>query len=238
MARVSPFIFGIFAAAVSHAATVNWNAATNTGLIDNGGAALGAGNLVRIGYFDSALGATPTLLNAAITTNALTQSGISILNANFHEFANTTIGTGFGGNAGGFNRASTPLYSSLPGFLPNSQIYFWAFKSSNLSDPLNTVTQTAIAYVPFASNSQWQFPATDFSPPSVSIGLANLSDPNSLFQAGSYMSGSSASLTPPFPANNHAVKLATVTPVPEPSTLTFFAMATLGAAARRRRKRK
>ena len=234
MKKIPLILFGIFTGVVSHAATVNWSAAIDTGIIDTSAAALTAGNFVRIGYFG-------TLTDAQVQSNALTLSGISTLNSDFHEFANTTIGTGFGGNAAGFNKASSPLYSSLSGFVPSSQIYFWALKSTNnssLANAVSSVTQTAIADVPFASDANWRFPASDAAP-AVTFDLTELSNANRQVQAGTYVSGNSASLTGIYGTPNHALQLATVTSVPEPSVLALGGVAGLSLlASRKRRQRK
>ena len=235
MKRILLLLLGIFSVAVSRAATVSWsatpNAGTNAGLVDNTAAVLAVGNFLRIGYFTG-------LTDSQVSSNALTLSGISTLNSNFHEFANTTVGSGTGNTAGTFNAAPSPPYSSLPGFVPGSQIYFWALKSTNnssLANALSSTTATAIAYVPFANLSAWQFPATDVSPAST-ISVSDLINANSQFLAGTYPSNVS-SLTATFGATNHALQLAAVAAVPEPSVLTFLGMAALASAASRRRKR-
>jgi hypothetical protein len=213
----------------SSAATVAWGAAIDTGIIDTGSAALAQGNYVRIGYFG-------TLTNAQIQADATTPAGITALNADFHEFANTTIGTNTSA-AGSFSINSSPTYASLSGFTPSSQMYFWALDSTNhtsLSNALSTVTQTAIAYVPLANNSNWQFPATDIAA-TKSPDIKDLSNANAVFLAGSYVSGTTASLTPIFSSPNHALQLATVGAAPEPSRIMYFGIALLGLIWRRRR---
>jgi len=224
MKRSALTLLGAFTGAISHAAAVNWGAAIDTGLLDTSAAALATGNTVRIGYFQ-------TFTDAQITANALTPGGINLLNADFKQFGSSTIGVGTS-SAGSFSEASSPFYSSLPGFSPSSQIYFWALKSNNLNDPLNTVIQTAIAYVPFADISSWRFPASDSSPP-LTIDLNDLSNSNAKVLAGSYISSDSAALTPVFGNPNRALKLSNV---PEPSTLglaIFGAFCFLSARPRR-----
>ena len=235
MRKFSLTLLATLAAAVSHAATVNWGASIDTGIIDSSNLAVTQGNLVRIGYFGS-------LTNAQVTANAQTQTGLSLLNADFKLFAQATLGEGTDLDAS-FSKSSSPPYSSLPGFLPASQIYFWATKSSNTSTAANalaSVTQTAIAYVPVASNSSWMFPATDVSPAPL-IDISSLSNPNAVFLAGSYKSVSSAALNDIFDTPNSALKLANVenvAPIPEPSTLAFGVLAAWVAAGSRRRYRK
>jgi len=233
MKRLLLVICGIVFATVSHAATVNWsalpNGGANAGLVDDTAAALATGNFLRIGYFTG-------LTASQISSNALTLSGISTLDSNFHQFDSTTVGLGSENFAGTFNKASSPSYASLPGFTPSSQIYFWALKATNnnsLSLALGSTTATAIAYVPFANLSSWQFPATDGSP-ATTISVSDLIDANAQFLAGTFP-GNVPSLNSPFGATNHALQLATV--VPEPSILTFCALAALTAAGSRRRKR-
>lgn len=232
MKKFPLILLGFFAAGASHAATVVWGATSHTGLIDASAATLSLGNFVRIGYFG-------TLSDALVQLDAQTSAGIALLNSDFHEFANTTIGTNTGNTPATFSKSSNPLYSTLTtpsAFVPSSQIYFWALKSTNnssLANALSTVTQTAIAYVPFANLATWRFPGDDIS--STTIDLENLSNANRQVLAGNYVSGDSASLTPIFGAGNHALQLATV--VPEPSTIVLGAIAALGAAGLRRRKR-
>ena len=233
MKRLLLIIFGIVFATVSHAATVNWsalpNGGANAGLVDNTAAALAAGNFLRIGYFTG-------LTDSEISSNAQTLSGISTLNSNFHEFASTTVGSGSGNTAGTFNTASSPLYSSLSGFTPGSQIYFWALKSTNnssLSLAVGSTTATAIAYVPFANLPSWQFPATDASPAST-ISVSDLINANAQFRAGTYPSNV-PSLNPTFGATNHALQLAVVA-VPEPSAIALGAVAAMIVAGRRKRR--
>ena len=213
-----------------HAASVSWGAAIDTGIIDASGAALTTSNVVRIGYFG-------TLTNSQVQANALTPSGITALNSDWHQFAQSTIGTNTFA-PGSFSESSSPLYSSLSGFTPSSQIYFWALKSSDpVNNPLTTVTQTAIGYVPFANLPSWRFPASDVSP-GVSIDVSQLSNANSVFLAGSYVSASSPSLTSTFGSVNHAVQLANVSAVPEPSTFAIGLIAAFAAAGSRNRRSK
>ncbi len=223
----------VFTMAASQAATVGWNATIDTGLIDNTAAALTVGNYVRIGYF-------ATFTDSQVIANSTTTAGLSALNLDFKEFANTTIGTGTVGTPATFAISSTPSYGSLPGFTPNSQIYFWALKSTNvtsLSTALATATATAIAYLPFAVDSDWQFPASDIST-AKSLDIKDLSSGSSVFLAGSYIAGSSASLTGIFGPTNHAVQLAAVSSVPEPSSVALCAMAVFSTVSVRRRQRK
>jgi MYXO-CTERM domain-containing protein len=105
--------------------------------------------------------------------------------------------------------------------------------NSSLANALSSTTATAIAYVPFASLSAWQFPATDVSPAST-ISVSDLINASSQFLAGTYPSNVS-SLNATFGSTNHALQLAVV--VPEPSTITLGALAVLAAAGLRRRKR-
>jgi MYXO-CTERM domain-containing protein len=236
MKKFSFILVAMLTAMGAHGATVNWSATIDTGLIGSGAAALAAGNFIRIGYFG-------TLTDAQVTSNALTLAGISVDNADFHEFANSTVGTGFGGLAGGFNVATSKLYASIPGFDTSTQhqIYFWALKAtdnSSLATALATTTQTAIGYVPSANLATWKFPSA--GPPDTNvtnIDLTDLSNANRQILAGTYVAGTSASLTPNFGSPNHALQLADVSSVPEPSTLTFGALAALVAAGSRRRRR-
>jgi len=236
MKKLSIAVSVMLSAVAAYGATVNWSATIDTGVIDTGGAALTAGNYIRIGYFG-------TLSDAQVATNALTLSGISTLNSDFHEFANSTIGAGFGGNAGGFNAASAKLYSSLPGFDTSTQhqIYFWALKATNnttLANALSTTTQTAIGFIPKANLPGWQFPsATPTDTNVTSIEISEFANVNRLFQAGTFVAAGSPSLDGIFGASNHAVQLAAVAPVPEPSVLAFLGMAAFATAAARRRKR-
>lgn len=236
MKNLPLILLGVFTAGVSHAATVTWSAATNTGLIDSSAGALGVGNYVRIGYFG-------TLSNSQIQTDATTLTGISLLNADFHEFANTTVGTNTSNTPSTFSLNSSPGYPTLTSpsaFAPGSQIYFWALDSTNntsLATALNSVTQTAIAYVPFSNNSAWQFPASDVAP-GVTIDVSQLSNVNSVFMAGSYVSGNSASLNSIFGTPNHALQLANVSAVPEPSTFAVGVLAALAALGPRKRNRR
>ena len=231
MKKLSLLLLCILTADVSRAATVSWGAAIDTGIIDVASLALPVGNVVRIGYFGSFSG-------ALITANATTNAGLSILDSDFHQFAQSTIGTGTANTPATFSVNSTPSYASLSGFTPNTQIYFWAFKSSNTSSIANvlaTASETAIAYVPFANNSSWQFPASDIAA-AKSIDLTQLSNANTVVLAGNYKASNTASLTGIFGATNHALQLATV--VPEPSVITFSIIGFFGAAQMRRRKRK
>lgn len=228
MKKFTFLLLGMLTAVVTHAATVNWSAAIDTGLIDSSGAALAQGNYVRIGYFG-------TLNNAQVASNALTVSGVSTLDGDFHQFASTTVGFNTGQSAS-FQIGSSPLYLSLSGFVPNSQIYFWALKSTNntsVATAVSTVTQTAIGEVPFANLAAWQFPASDVAT-AKTIDLSDLGNANRQIQAGTYVPGSSASLTPIFGSANHALQLATV--VPEPSVLAFTALAALALVGSRRRR--
>lgn len=231
MKKLSLLFLFIFTANVSCAATVSWGAAIDTGVIDVASSALPVGNVIRIGYFG-------TFSGALITANSTTNAGLSILDGDFHQFAQSTIGTGTANTPATFSVNSTPSYATLPGFTPNTQIYFWAFKSSNTSSIANvlaTATETAIAYVPFANNSAWQFPASDIAA-AKSIDLTQLSNANTVVLAGNYKAGNTASLTGIFGSTNHALQLASV--VPEPSVITFSIIGILGAAQMRCRKRK
>lgn len=234
MKKFGVLLAAMFATVAAQAATVNWGAAIDTGLIDTSGAALAQGNYVRVGYFG-------TLSNALVSSNALTLSGIGTLNADFHQFDSSTIGAGTFA-AGSFSASSQPSYSTLPGFNPaNQQIYIWALKStdtSSLANALATATQTAIGYVPFANNAQWQFPANDLAQSKV-IDLSGLSSSSRQILAGTYVAGTSASLTSIFGSPNSALQLAPVaiTGVPEPSTLAVGFLTILTAAGVRRRRK-
>ncbi len=231
MKKLLFLLLSILTADVSRAATVSWGAQQDTGVIDVASAAMPVGQVIRIGYFG-------TLSGAAITANSTTNAGLGILEGDFHQFAQSTIGTGTFNTPATFAVNSTPSYASLPGFAPNTQIYFWAFKSSNTSSIANvlaTATETAIAYVPFANNSAWQFPASDIAA-AKTIDLAQFSNPNTVVLAGNYKAGNTASLTGILGSPNHALQLATV--VPEPSIITFSIIGFFGAAQMRRRKRK
>jgi hypothetical protein len=215
----------------AYSATVAWGDTIDTGIIDSSGAALPVGNYVRIGYFG-------TLTNSQIQANAQTPAGIAALNADFHQFAISTIGTNTGGTAGLFSSSDSPTYASLSGFTPSSQIYFWALEATNnssITTALSTATQTAIAYVPFANNSNWQFPASDIAA-SKTIDLAELSNANAVILAGLYKSATSASLTPALGSPNHALQLSTITAAPEPSKMLLI-LAGSGLVMVRRRRR-
>ncbi|MDB6004235.1 MAG: hypothetical protein JWR15_1222 [Prosthecobacter sp.] len=218
-----------FLNADTYAATVTWGDINDTALIDAGGALLTQGNYVRIGYFG-------TLSNSQIQTDAQTTAGIALLNADFHEFATTKIGQGTGTD-GLFSINSTPTYASLTGFSPNSQIYFWALDATNntsLTTALSSITQTAIGYVPFANNGQWQFPASDIAP-AKGIDLSDLSNANRVVLAGTYVSGTTASVTAVLGSPNHALQLSSVTAAPEPSRVMLLGLSVLGLIWRRRR---
>ncbi len=234
MKRLLSLAVVLSTAAASDAATVTWGAAIDTGIIDSSAAALAVGNYVRIGYFG-------TLSDSQVIANAATTAGLDALNLDFHEFANTTIGTNTGGTAGTFSINSSPLYSALTGFVPASQIYFWVLNSTDTStfaNALSSATQTAIGYVPFANNAEWQFPASDASP-AKSIDVKDFANGSSVLLAGSYVAGSTPALTPIFGAPNHALQLAnvTVSPVPEPSTLAVGILTLIAAVGARRRNR-
>lgn len=218
-----------FLNAHANAATVAWGDTINTAIIDTSGALLTQGNYVRIGYFGS-------LSNSQIQANALTTAGIALLNADFHEFARSTIGANTGTD-GLFSSSNTPTYASLSGFSPSSQIYFWALDAtdnSTLSSALSTVTQTAIGYVPLANNSEWQFPASDIAT-GKTIDLADLANANRVVLAGTYVSANSPSVTPILGTPNHALQLSSVSAVPEPSRIVFLGLSGLGLIWRRRR---
>ncbi|WP_395749804.1 PEP-CTERM sorting domain-containing protein [Prosthecobacter sp.] len=232
MKKIALFIAFLSLSGISHAATVAWNTqSADTGLIDASAAALSVGNYVRIGYF-------ATLTDSQIAADATTLAGIALLNADFKEFAHTTVGTGIP-IAGAFDVSSNPTYSSLPGFSPNSQVYFWALDSTNntsLANALTTVTQTAIGYVPFANDANWRFPASDVAS-ATTIDLSSLSNANRQIIAGTYVPTSSASLTSAgFNSTNHALQLATVSAAPEPSKILLI-LAGSGLMLVRRRRR-
>ena len=235
ISKTALILLGICGAACSQAATVNWSAASDTGLITSatsGSAALAVNNYLRIGYFG-------TLSNSQISQDATTPAGISLLNGDFHQFAITTVGAGVSGSPGAFADSSSPLYSSLPGFNPGSQIVFWALQSSNnssLSTALSSVTGTAIAYVPIASIGRWQFPASDVNP-ATTIDLSDLSNANRVVLAGNYVTGNSASLTSAFGTPNHALQLSDVTAVPEPASLIVGLFTAFAALSSRKRNR-
>jgi hypothetical protein len=221
----------LLTALAARGATVNWSAQINTGLIDSSSSALAQGNWLLIGYFG-------TLSDAQVANDALTLSGISTLQGDFHLFASTTVGTGTSA-AASFSLSSAPLYSSLSGFTPSSQIYFWALKSTNntsLSTALSTATQTAIGYVPFANLSTWQFPAADASA-AKTIDISDLANANRQILAGSYVSGNTAALTSTFGTPNHALQLANVSTVPEPSTYALLGTGLLTSFTLLRRRK-
>ena len=225
-------LVAISTVAASHAATVTWSAAIDTGLADASGTPLAQNNWLQIGYF-------ATLSNAQIAADASSRSGMSALVADFRVFASTQVGANTGA-PGTFAQGSSPLYSSLPVGFANSQIYFWALDStdvSSLSAAENTATAQAIGYLPKAADSNWQFPATDTSPPGGSTIDVNALV-NGTMLAGTYQSVGGAAMDQIFGSGSHSVQLApVVSPVPEPATVGFGLLTILAAAGVRTRRR-
>lgn len=243
--RILTFILALaIASGVGRAATVNWNAFQDTGVILPGtpssAPALGLTNWVQIGYFK-------TLTDSQVTSLAATQSGTLTLAGDFFTFGKLQISTFSGSNpqnseqgaanAGGWQQSTVFLYSSNPTFSAGHKAYIWmmsATDNSSLSNAQASVTSQAI----FAL-STWLFPANDLN--SVNIELKDLSTASvpdltaaSLFGTYIASTGNTNLSTAGVLSPQNAVQLQTV---PEPSTITFGALAVLMAAGSRRRQR-
>ena len=246
MKKILFILAGVFTAGISHGATVNWNAFIDTGVIAQGAPAASApalalNNWVQIGYFK-------TLSDAQVTIDAATLSGpnsTATLATDFFTFGSLQItpsganvpnsGQGAAGPGGWQQATNNFLYSANPTFVTGHQLYFWAMNSTStgsLGAAEASVTQQAIFTLP-----TWTFPASDVS--SVSYDITSLSSASRQMLYGTYIpSVNNTNLTAAgFPSLNNAVQLGTVSPVPEPSSLTFGALAALVAAGSRRRKR-
>ena len=239
MKKLSLILCGFFCTAVADAATVNWGAAIDTGIITTtatGSAALPIGNYLLLGYFTG-------ITDAQIQLAAQTSSGVNglLTGSNFVRFDFLTVGTGTGA-AGSFTKGSTLSYAANPSFVPGSQMAFIALNSTNLTSLAaaeNSATQIGITYVRSSFNANWAFPASDIATaPNVDLTQLAPADGNHVYDAGNYVPTSSASLTASgFPSTNKALQLQTVL-VPEPSALTLLAFAAFGAAGFRRRNQK
>ncbi len=240
MKTFSALIAAVFTSVAAHGATVGWQAAIDTGLIDSSGAALAQGNFVRIGYFAN-------FSDAQVTSNAATLSGISALNSDFRQFASATIGTGSFA-AASFAINSSPTYASLAlqpgGFdqVAHPQIYFWVLKATNnstLATAVSSATESAIAYLPSGSGNPnataWQFPASDLTI-GKTLDISDLAGASRQILDGTYVSTGTPALDGIFgTTNNHALKLAVVA-VPEPSVIAMGAVAAMMMAGRRKRR--
>ena len=223
-------LFGTFSA---DGATVSWGTNGSTGVINQSNVALPIGNWIQIGYF-------ATLSDAQITIDAATVSGINstaTLKADFVPFSSGQVNStqGVGGLFLG-NQTNT-------GFA-NQQIYLWALQSSNnasLSTAVDTVLQQAIVYVPKALvpsvGAAWQFPGDPGTPITIDLDALTTAGSKELF--GTFTAGANnASLQAAgFGSSNNALQLASVAPVPEPSTLALGAVAAAALAGLRHRKR-
>ena len=233
MKKLHFILVGVFTAGIAHCATVSWGTNASTGIITTvatGSVALQVGNWIQIGYF-------ATLSNAQITTDASTRAGTALLAADFVTFSSGQVNATQG--AGGLflgNQTNT-------GFA-NQQIYLWALQSqvnTSLSTAEASVLQQAIAYVPRLTTptigAAWNFPSDPGTP--ITIDAEALTTVGKQILAGTFIpNANNASLAAAgFGASNNALQLATVTSVPEPSTLTFGALAALAAAGARRRRR-
>ena len=162
----------------TQAAQVTWG----NGTIGNGigllnGTLVPAGDLVRLGSF--------SLTAAQIKANA---NNPTFLNANFIQFASTTIGSG-----NPFNDGSTPAgYWEAPNSInltttlgnANTQIYYWIFNATTLA----ASTQYGVFTAP--GNTQWVFPADTAVPNSVTTDLGDVPNSAAGILIGGYGTGS------------------------------------------------
>jgi MYXO-CTERM domain-containing protein len=238
MKKLCLILAACFAVGMAHGAAVSWGTNESTGIIGAGGLALQQGNWVQIGFFQ-------TIADTTVTSLATTQAGTALLAADFLTFSSGQVPASpfAGGLFVGSASNANPAFAT-------QQIYFWAMKStdnSSLTAAEGSVFQQAIAYLPKNTipviGDAWKFP--DANGAAIVIDLealmtAGTSTTGRQVLAGTFIPGANNSdlvTNGSFPSSNNALQLQSVSSVPEPSTLTFGALAALAAAGSRRRRR-
>jgi len=208
----------------SFSATVTWGAADVSELKLPGGALVGAGNLVRLGYFK--------VSDQLVQQNA---SNISFLNENFEEFGSARIGEGTGGSAGEFAKVSNQPATATQ--FDGKQMYVWGFASgdnSTVQSSLSTATHHGIFYMKGGTNPSrdledpdWLFPNASGVPAGESlIDLADLTfDASRLNQGARVLVGSF------FTEEDFVLAV-----IPEPSSAALLVISAAAFGGRRRRR--
>lgn len=200
-------------------------------LLTPGSVADGDGAVIQLGYYDAAIASN----NFAGTWHALT--GIGSLNTGGNTgsglaFTTTSIGDIGGGPAPGgsgifaFQLQFSNGVANTFNDLPTSTLIPLAIK---FFSGTATGTSTTSGFYNVVSNNNWlwKLPATPNPvPPTVNMSL---SDTGLVWQ--------SIAVAPTQPASSAFTTSISIAPVPEPSTLTFGALAALVAAGARRRRR-
>jgi hypothetical protein len=207
----------------SFSATVTWAAAEVSELRLPGGALVGSGNLVRLGYFK-------------VSPEIVQQNGsnIAFLNENFEEFGSARIGEGFGGTAGEFAKTSTQPAAATQ--FDGKQMYVWGFASgdnSTVQSSLSTATHHGIFYMTGGPNSnrdlqdpEWLFPNASGLDGESSIDLADLTFDSTRLNQGARV------LVGDFFTGEDFLLAA----IPEPSSAALLSMAAVLVVGRRRQR--
>jgi hypothetical protein len=213
-------------ASSSQAATIVWGAQQDNGLSTFGGAELSqTQGFIRLGFFN--------LSDAAILA-AFNTGDLSALANAFTEFGFGRIGDGLGVPSN-FAEQTTANAEALG--LVGKQIYFWAFRSTDItssSTAVNTALESGIFYFDKSLNSAWTFPPEGPPPGSTSVDLTNLTN-----AAGTDLLAGAHVVVGDFPNGSSSAAGAPnfgLSPViPEPSAALLLGMGALGIIARRRR---
>ncbi len=194
----------LLSSSATQAATVNWSAGIDHGFSLEGGTQLPAGSLVRLGYFrdpTSGVQLSDTQIQALAGNPAL-------LNANFVEAANTTIGSGVSGMPSHFTAVSGVDTAALG--IVGKQAYLWVLNAASLVG----ASQQAILYwdtanatnpdgTPLRPSLRWVFPAQVPIPGTTSIDLTDLTigstalGTGARLVVGSFPTGTSANTSAP-----------------------------------------
>ena len=207
----------------SQASTVGWSSQNTNSLgLSDGNLAL-QGSLVRLGYF--------TVSNSAVQSLAAAGDKAGLDSA-FQQFGTSTVGANFGVD-GVWSDSAVNGNASFVG----NRIYYWTLNAATLA----AATQWGIFTNPVGANvnsANWVFPSDSPLPGNTVTDLGDVPHNSTGLIVGSFGGGPDANFGAPL---YEMANISGASPVPEPSTFAFGALACvvgLCSVMRRRRQQR